>query len=83
MNGNGFTVGFPLKEVPEHECLVDSCFIGTENGEAGFILLFPLRHELLKTPSGSGFMYGTMLSWPVTPLEVAFSASSILGKETS
>lgn len=47
MNGNGFTVGFPLKEVPEHECLVDSCFIGTENGESEFILLFPLRHELL------------------------------------
>lgn len=76
-------MGFPLKEVPEHECLVDSCFIGTENGESGFNLLFPLRHELLKTPSGSGFMYWTMLSWPATPLEMALSTSSVLGKGSS
>jgi hypothetical protein len=62
INGKGFTVGFPLKEVPEHECLVDSCFIGTENGESEVILLFPPRHELLKVPSGSGLMYWTMLS---------------------
>lgn len=84
MNGNGFTAGFPLKEAPEHECLVASCLIGTEEqGEAGGSLLFPRRHELLKTPSGSGFMYWTRLSWPATPLEVASSTSSVLGKETS
>lgn len=41
MNGKGLIAGFPLKEVPEHECLVDSCFIGTEKGESEFILLFP------------------------------------------
>lgn len=83
MNGNGLTVGFPLKEAPEHECLLDSCFIGTENGELGLILLFPPRQELLKAPSGSDFMYWTMLSWPVTPLEMAFSTSSVLGKGMS
>lgn len=83
MNGKGLIAGFPLKEVPEHECLVDSCFIGTEKGESEFILLFPPRHELLKAPSGSGFMYWTMLSWPATPWEMAFSVSSVLGKGTS
>ena len=83
MNGKGLTVGFPLKEVPEHECLVDSCLIGTENGESAFILLFPPRHELLKAPSGSGFMYWTMLSRPVTPLGMALSVSSVLGKGAS
>lgn len=83
ISGNGFTVGVPLKEEPEHECFVDSCFIGTENGESEFILLFPFRQELLKTPSGSGFIYWTMLSWPGTPLEMSFSTSSVLGKGTS
>lgn len=84
MKGNGLTGGFPLKGVPEHECLADSCLIGTEKGGSELsLLLLPPRQELLKAPSGSGLMYWMMLSWPVTPLEMAFSTSSVLGKGTS
>lgn len=68
MKGNGFTEGGLLpalnEEAPEHACLADdSCLMGTENGEQeeeeapGVIILpLPRRQELLKTPSGSGFM---------------------------
>lgn len=75
-----------MKEVPEHECLVASCLMGTEKGESGATLLLLLaapRQELPKAPSGSVLMYWTMFSWPVAPLEMGFSTSSVFGKGTS